>query len=142
MNDRQRRFCEAYAVDPNATRAAIAAGYSERTARAAGQRLLTKVDIVTYLSELTEKTFSQNIAGILEVRSFWSDVFRDPEQKTADRLKASELLVKSSGLFIAPYIPGTADDSGETGSAGDVIIYIPKMLDEADRRNYEEETTE
>ena len=136
MNERQRRFCEAYARDPNATRAAIAAGYSEKTARAAGQRLLTNVDIVNYLSELTEQTFSQNIATISEVRSFWSDVFRDPEQKTADRLKASELLVKSTGLFIP------LSDPGDNGSREDVIIYLPQMRDEIECMVNEEENTE
>jgi phage terminase small subunit len=34
MTDKQKRFCEEYVKDWNATRAAIAAGYSEKTARA------------------------------------------------------------------------------------------------------------
>ena len=45
MSDKQKRFVEEYLIDGNATRAAIAAGYSERTARQAGARLLTKVNI-------------------------------------------------------------------------------------------------
>lgn len=45
MNERQRLFVKEYLVDRNATRAAIAAGYSERTARQVGSRLLTNVDI-------------------------------------------------------------------------------------------------
>ncbi len=134
MNERQRRFCECYAHNPNATQAAISAGYSEKTARAAGQRLLTNVDIVNYLSELTEQTFSQNIATISEVRSFWSDVFRDPQQKAADRLKASELLVKSTGLFIPLSNPGA------NGSHDDIIIYLPQMRDESECMINEEET--
>jgi len=45
INDRQRRFVAEYLVDPNATQAAIRAGYSPRTARSIGQENLTKPDI-------------------------------------------------------------------------------------------------
>lgn len=43
--DRRRMFVEAYLKEPNATKAAIAAGYSEKTARAAGSRMLTDVNV-------------------------------------------------------------------------------------------------
>ncbi|WP_419533350.1 terminase small subunit [Endozoicomonas sp.] len=45
MNDKQRRFIDEYLIDQNATRAAIAAGYSPKTARSQGSRLLTNADI-------------------------------------------------------------------------------------------------
>ncbi|CAM3536476.1 terminase small subunit [Parendozoicomonas haliclonae] len=45
MNSRHQRFVNEYLLDQNATRAAIAAGYSEKTARSQGSRLLTNVDI-------------------------------------------------------------------------------------------------
>lgn len=45
MNQRQKRFVEEIVIDPNATQAAIRAGYSKKTARSIGQRLLTNVDI-------------------------------------------------------------------------------------------------
>lgn len=41
MNQRQRAFCEAYLLSGNATEAAIKAGYSPKSARSIGQRLLT-----------------------------------------------------------------------------------------------------
>lgn len=41
----QLRFVDEYLIDLNATRAAEAAGYSKRTARQQGARLLTNVDI-------------------------------------------------------------------------------------------------
>ena len=43
MNQRQRAFCEAYLLSGNATEAAIKAGYSPKSARSIGQRLLTYV---------------------------------------------------------------------------------------------------
>ncbi len=45
MNEKKERFAQEYLVDLNATQAAIRAGYSEKTARSQGQRLLTDVDI-------------------------------------------------------------------------------------------------
>ena len=45
LTPKQKRFVDEYLVDLNATQAAIRAGYSEKTARAIGQNLLTKVDI-------------------------------------------------------------------------------------------------
>ncbi|KMS59145.1 terminase [Novosphingobium barchaimii LL02] len=45
MNDKQRRFAAEYLVDLNATQAAIRAGYSAKTAKQQGQRLLTNVDV-------------------------------------------------------------------------------------------------
>ena len=45
LNHKQLLFCKEYLVDLNATQAAIRTGYSEKTARSQGQRLLTNVDI-------------------------------------------------------------------------------------------------
>ena len=45
LTAKQERFVAEYLVDLNATQAAIRAGYSKRTARSQGQRLLTNVDI-------------------------------------------------------------------------------------------------
>jgi hypothetical protein len=42
MTDKQKRFCEEYVKDWNATRAAIAAGYSEKTAYSIASENLTK----------------------------------------------------------------------------------------------------
>lgn len=52
LTDKQEMFCREYLIDMNATQAAIRAGYSERTARSIGQRMLTNVDIEKRLSEL------------------------------------------------------------------------------------------
>jgi len=45
LSDKQRRFVLEYLKDSNATRAAARAGYSAKTARSIGQRLLTNVAI-------------------------------------------------------------------------------------------------
>jgi len=55
LTDKQQRFCEEYLIDLNATQAAIRAGFSEKTARSQGQRLLTNVDIQNHLQSAKEK---------------------------------------------------------------------------------------
>lgn len=59
MTDKQKRFCNEYLIDCNATQAAIRAGYSEATAYSAGQRLLKNVDIKTYIEEQLNKISSK-----------------------------------------------------------------------------------
>lgn len=49
---KEEKFCYEYCLDLNATQAAIRAGYSRRTARAASSRLLTKVNIKKKIGEL------------------------------------------------------------------------------------------
>ncbi|BEH73326.1 terminase small subunit [Edwardsiella tarda] len=52
LTDKQELFAREYLKDLNATQAAIRAGYSEKTARSIGNRLLTNVDMQNRLSEL------------------------------------------------------------------------------------------
>lgn len=51
LTEKQKKFVDEYLVDLNATQAAIRAGYSKKTARSIGQRLLTKVDVQSYVKE-------------------------------------------------------------------------------------------
>lgn len=55
LTEKQKRFCEEYLVDLNATQSAIRAGYKEKTAYAQGQRLLKKVEAQEYLRQLMNK---------------------------------------------------------------------------------------
>lgn len=45
LNEMQKRFVAAYIAEPNATQAAIKAGYSKKTAASQGERLLRHVEI-------------------------------------------------------------------------------------------------
>ena len=51
MTPKQECFCREYLVDLNATAAALRAGYSERTAKQQGSRLLTNVDVQAAIAE-------------------------------------------------------------------------------------------
>ena len=52
MTARQEKFVTEYIKDANATQAAIRAGFSKKTARQIGARLLTVVDVATAIAEL------------------------------------------------------------------------------------------
>lgn len=124
MNARKERFCLEYAASGNATQAAIAAGYSPKTARSQGQRLLTNVDIRDRLEELQQETRREKIADIDAIQAFWTAVLRDTNAKTADRLKASELLARSQGAFLKPADQQAFQDPTQ-GEQDDVILYFP-----------------
>ena len=89
LNERQKAFCEYYASSFNATESAIKAGYSKKTARAIGAENLTKLDIQTYIEELTRKPKNSRIATIDEVLEYLSSTMRNTEELTRERTKAA-----------------------------------------------------
>mgnify|MGYP000381726590 CR=1 FL=1 len=125
MTDKQKKFCDEYLIDCNATRAYKAAYpniKNDHSARTMASRLLTKVDIKTYIDEQLEKISSEKIADAKEVLEYLTSVLRGESQaeivvvegtgdgcsvartmqKAADekeKLKAAELLGKRYGLF-------------------------------------------
>lgn len=62
LNEKQKRFCEEYLIDLNATQAAIRAGYSAKTAMEQGYQLLHKTSVQQYLSKKQQEY--QNETGI------------------------------------------------------------------------------
>lgn len=140
MNKRQRKFADEYLIDCNATQAAIRAGYSEKTARSQGQRLLTKVDIKTYIDEQLEKIHNEKIADTKEVMMYLTSIMRGEEKEKTlrfvgegcqaisdidvtarERLKAAELIGKRYGMF-----------TDKLDIEGSVPIVIIDDLDEDD----------
>lgn len=55
LEPKQRRFCQEYVVDMNASAAAVRAGYSSKTAKEQGYRLLTNVLVQEEVQRLKEK---------------------------------------------------------------------------------------
>lgn len=118
MTAKQKRFCEEYLVDCNATQAAIRTGYSKKTARAVGQRLLTNVDIKKYIEQQLQRLKTEKIADAQEVLEYLTSVMRGEQKEQValltgegvqdlvqkdvsakDRLKAAELIGKRYALF-------------------------------------------
>lgn len=79
LNAKQERFCEEYLVDLNATQAAIRAGYSEKTAKSQGSRLLTKADVSARVGELkAERAKRTEITADRVLRELARVAFVDP----------------------------------------------------------------
>lgn len=55
LTEKQKRFCEEYLIDLNATQAAVKAGYSEKTARVVAAQNLSKLNIQVYLQQLMQE---------------------------------------------------------------------------------------
>lgn len=118
MNARQKRFCDEYLIDCNATQAAIRAGYSPKTAKVTGAKMLTNANLKAYIDEQLERIHNEKTADAQEVLEYLTAVMRgqhteqtlqligDGVQKIADidvsakeRLKAAELIGKRYGMF-------------------------------------------
>lgn len=60
LNPKQKRFCQEYLIDSNATQAAIRAGYSAKTAPEMGWENLRKPQIEEYLRQLQDERAKRN----------------------------------------------------------------------------------
>lgn len=55
LSDKQIRFCKEYLVDFNATQAAIRSGYSKKSAKVTGSRMLTNANVQGFLNTQSKK---------------------------------------------------------------------------------------
>lgn len=125
MTEKQKRFCDEYLIDCNATRAYKAVYKNiknDGVARRNGSRLLTNADIKKYIDARMEELHNEKTADAQEVIEYLTSVLRGestaqeivvvgtgdgcskaktvekaPSEK--ERLKAAELLGKRYALF-------------------------------------------
>jgi len=112
LTTKQDRFVEEYVNDFNASRAAISAGYSEKTARSIASELLTKPDIRNaikhHLDKLSAETFINRemiLTGLLK-----EAMDRGERSTSAARVSAWDKLAKVSGLYLDVQVTTTVDD--------------------------------
>lgn len=101
LTEKQKRFCEEYLIDLNATQSAIRSGYSIKTARQIAQRMLTNVDIQSYIQELREQQSKRTeITADKVLEELGSVAFnKDIECIGRDKVKALELIGQHLGMF-------------------------------------------
>ena len=122
MTVKQKRFCDEYLIDLNATQAAIRAGYSEKYAHTNVTKLLQNTTVKQFIADRMAEKESKLIADQDEVLKYLTSVLRGESQSeivvvegTGDgcsearamekapdekeRLKAAELLGKRYGLY-------------------------------------------
>lgn len=113
MTEKQQRFADEYIICLNATKAAVAAGYSDKYAHTNASKLLQNTTIKTYIDERLDQLKSEKVANQREVLEYLTSVMRGKEQEQTlcsigelgqtlididvgakDRIKAAELLGK------------------------------------------------
>lgn len=122
MTEKQKRFCDEYLIDLNATQAAIRAGYSKKYANTNVSKLLQITAIREYIDARMKEKESELIATQDEVLRYLTSVLRGESQSEElvvegqgngyseakrvnklpserDRLKAAELLGKRYGIY-------------------------------------------
>jgi phage terminase small subunit len=78
LTAKQKLFVQEYLVDLNATQAAIRAGYSAKTAKQQGARLLTNVDIAAAVSEANANRLQKaEVDAAWLLRRFTDDLTAD-----------------------------------------------------------------
>lgn len=95
---REQAFVEAF--KGNATLAALECGYRRSSAAKIGSRMMKKQAVRDAIRKRDQERPPPAVADRLERQSFWTHILRDEERDLRDRLKASELLGKSSGDFL------------------------------------------
>lgn len=94
LNEKQERFCQAYILHRNATKAAQAAGYSETSSHNQGYRLLQDDKIQERIQELTNE-IQTDVDVISEIEKQYEVARNAGNGNTA--LKALELLARVRG---------------------------------------------
>ena len=122
MTAKQKRFCDEYLIDLNATQAAIRSGYSVKYANTNASKLLQNTTVKEYIDKRMAEKESELIADQNEVLKYLTSVLRGESQSEVivveglgegvsearrmdkspdekERLKAAELLGKRYGLY-------------------------------------------
>lgn len=122
LTAKQQRFCDEYLIDLNATKAAIRAGYSEKSARQMATENMSKPSIKEYIGKRMAEKEAALVADQAEVLKYLTSVLRGQSQSEVvvvegtgegcsearamqkapdekERLKAAELLGKAHMMF-------------------------------------------
>ena len=102
MTPKQQRFCYEYLIDLNATRSAIRAGYSERTANKIASELLKNKEIKEKIEQLKEEQQKKLEITLDTVLKEIAVIAFSPlgKIKTSDKLKA---LITLTDFLNNPY---------------------------------------
>jgi len=115
MTDQQKLFADQYLILNNGTKAAIAAGYSEKSARSQASQLLVNDEIEEYIEQRRKEASDKSLVDIVWVQTRFKDISdrcmqAEPctiqgmptgeyEFDSAGANKATEMLGKIIGAF-------------------------------------------
>ena len=103
LTDKQSMFVKEYLIDLNATQAAIRCGYSDKTAKQQGSRLLTIVDIAEAIQEgmdaRAKRVESEADWVLRTIKETTERLLAEPEKHHTGIYRGCELLGKHHKLF-------------------------------------------
>lgn len=136
LTQQQKIFCEEYLRTRNATKAAIVAGYSQKSARVLGSQLLTNINISAYIKSRLDEINAEQIASTDEVMRFFTSVMRGEEKDQfgldaalSDRIKAGQEIMKRFEITKA-----TQTDEGNAH----IIVLAERINNPAENRTLDD----
>lgn len=117
---KQRRFIDEYLVDLNATQAAVRAGYSPKTAKEQGSRLLTNVHVAAAFREALDKRAQATGRTAL-------DVVRDIQDVTQEARRVGDHRAALKGLEMEGRHLGMFTDRVEHSGGLELIVTLPEV---------------
>ncbi len=97
LTEKQKRFIDYYIKYADATKAAVEAGYSKKTARQIGSENLSKLN--SYIQVKLKEKEKERIASQDEVLRYFTSIMRNAVEDTNDRTRCAEALAKINGMF-------------------------------------------
>nr|DAK19456.1 MAG TPA: Terminase small subunit [Caudoviricetes sp.] len=78
---KQKKFADEYIISGNATKSAIEAGYSKKTAESIGSRLLRNVKVSEYISKRAQEVFEERAMSVAEALAISASIARGEIQQ-------------------------------------------------------------
>ena len=124
LTEKQKRFCEFYIVNWNASDAARKAGYSKKTAYSIGEENLRKPELQAYIAEI-QKDISK-IAGISALSNI-NDLIKikNESERDGDKIRSIEVINKMLGYNE----PDKIDQNNKHSLDKDTETFLKKLND-------------
>lgn len=130
LSERQERFCREYAATGNGSKAALAAGYSQRGPNATAARLLANASIKKRVEEIQrpqlealEATTARTLAEVARIAYASAAEVQSGAVRIPDKLRALDILCRAQGLYVQ-------DKAGDCQSVNITVIH-PRPPEEA-----------
>lgn len=101
LTAKQQAWIDYYKQGKSKAEAARLAGYrakNDEGFHSIGSENFRKLQV--YIADRDAVLEKSRIADMQEINEFWTTIIRSDEEKTADRIKASELRAKAAGMFV------------------------------------------
>lgn len=113
LNDRQRRFAEAYVLKPNAAEAARAAGYDPDFADRQGHRLLRNAEVQAFISAHQQVATKATQVNLQELLAEFLCIARADLAEAFDKTTGKPLPIHDIPVHLRRAIAGVEVEAGQ-----------------------------